>query len=164
MSRLAKIAHGVIGLCGIIIVTGSLFVSTLSQAQAADSLTAEERRTFEEMIHDYIMDHPEVVLQSVEAYRNRQESAGQEHVRATIASLGDSIRNDPMTPVGGNPDGTITVVEFFDYRCGYCKRALSAVNELIDTDPNIRLVFMEFPILGEESVMASRASLAIWNT
>ncbi len=135
-----------------------------AQAQSAEPLNDDEKRQFEEMIHDYLMENPEVMLQSIQAYREKQAQAEQERVNAAIASLGDVLGDDLKTPVGGNPEGSITIVEFFDYQCGYCKRVLSDVTELVSSDQNIRLVFKEFPILGEESILASRASLAIWNT
>jgi len=76
--------------------------------------------------------------------------------------LKDRIVDDPLTPVGGNPKGNVTVVEFFDYRCGYCKRAHPTIKQLLAEDPSIRYLYKEFPILGDESVFASRAAVAAW--
>ncbi len=140
-----------------------------SSISGSDGLTAEDlsdkdQRQLEDLIHDYIMQNPEVILRSIQQYRENEEQAQQDRTRQTLANLSPAIANDPATPIGGNPDGTITVIEFFDYQCGYCKRVLPAIQELVATDDRIRLVFKEFPILGEQSVVAARASLAVWNT
>lgn len=129
-----------------------------------DSITGKQKIQIEQMIHDYLMDHPEVMLRSIQLYQENQTRSERERIRSRIDSPGDTIGRNPSTPVGGNPDGRVTVVEFFDYQCGYCKRTLPAVQELIRTDNTIRLVFKEFPILGDDSVLAARASLAIWNS
>jgi protein-disulfide isomerase len=163
MPEYRNLIRSLISYCALGAVTLGLLLGTALPVRSADSLTDDEKRAFEEMIHDYIMAHPDVILESVKTYREQQEMAEQERASAMLASLSNSIGNDAATPIGGNPDGTITVVEFFDYNCGYCKRALDAVTELVGTDSNIRLVFKEFPILGESSVLASRASLAVWN-
>lgn len=79
---------------------------------------------------------------------------------AVIAARRDEIYNDPEAPVGGNPQGDVTIVEFFDYNCPYCRQVASVLDELVQTDPNIRLVYKEFPILGPNSTFAARAALA----
>lgn len=129
---------------------------TLAQASFTDS----ERRAIERMIHDYVMNNPEVILESVQRMRAREQAADEEKRREILAGLRPDLERDPGSHVGGNPDGDVAVVEFFDYRCAYCKRFFPHLAELLRGDPNVRVVFKEYPILGPNSVTASRAALA----
>ena len=129
-----------------------------SQAQA--SFTDPERRAIERMIRDYIMNNPEVILESVQRKNAREQTANREKQRQVLADLRPGLERDPGSHVGGNPDGDVAVVEFFDYRCTYCKRFLPNLVELLRRDTNVRIVFKEYPILGPDSVRASRAALA----
>jgi len=92
--------------------------------------------------------------------QSREEEAQASQARDAILSSAEQLYNNPMTPVSGNPDGDITVVEFFDYNCGYCKRFVDTMFEVVESDGNIRVVWMEFPILHETSRTASLAALA----
>ena len=102
--------------------------------------------------------HPSEAIQILEERRNQ---AAQQADRDLLVSQLDAIYNDGFSYVGGNPDGDITLVEFLDYRCGFCKRAHPEVQEVLDRDPNVRLIVKEFPILGEQSLMASRFAIAL---
>ena len=102
----------------------------------------------------------EIIVEALETYKRRADEAKQDAVRKTISQRKKSIQNDPDSPVGGNPNGDVTIVEFFDYRCGVCKRVHDTVAELIKSDSNLRRVYKEWPILGPESIFASRAALA----
>jgi protein-disulfide isomerase len=121
------------------------------------------RETIEEIIHDYILKHPEVILESVRALQERQREAENERSRRAISSRRDELLRDPDSPVGGNQLGEVTVVEFFDYRCPHCKTVATTVKQLLKDDPSLRIVYKEFPILGEESLMAAKAALAAQN-
>lgn len=133
-------------------------------AQAADdALSPEQKAAVESVVRDYLRDHPEVIVEAFQAMQARQEAAEDARSRETIATLSDQLYADSGVPVAGNPNGDITVVEFFDYRCGYCKSVAPGVMETVRTDGNVRLVLREFPILGPASVFASRAALATWN-
>ena len=121
-----------------------------------------EKRSFEDLIRDFILNNPEVIIESIQSLQARDKRDAQARSKANLVKFHDELFNDPATPVGGNVKGDVTIVEFFDYRCGYCKRVFSAVQKLLNTDGNIRYVFKEFPILGPESVTASRAALAAW--
>jgi protein-disulfide isomerase len=135
---------------------------TTSGSAVAAEMTSGEKQRFEALVRQYILDHPEVVVESLQAYQARQRAAENQAAQATLAALKDHIENDPAAPVAGNPEGDVTIVEFFDYRCGYCKRVLPSIRELMKTDGNVRYVFKEFPVLGPDSVTASRAALAVW--
>jgi protein-disulfide isomerase len=139
-----------------------LLAATLAPASvaAAEALSAEDEAAVEALIERYIRDHPEVIIDSVRAYSERQQSLAEAGAQANLARLKQVIQYDPVTPVAGNPDGDVTVVEFFDYRCGYCKASLEMVMSLLRDDPNLRVVFKEFPILSPQSVRAAQAALA----
>ena len=136
------------------------WATAVPPARADEALSDAQQAEVEALIERYLHEHPEVILDSVRALRDREETSARERAQTNLIALGDQIRYDPATPVAGNPDGDVTVVEFFDYRCGYCKRSLDTVMALIKSDPNIRMVFKEFPILTPESERASRAALA----
>ncbi len=134
-----------------------------SGAASQASLTTEQTKAIEGLVHQYILDNPEVIIESMQNYQIRQHLAEQEAAANVIATHRDEIKNDPSAPVAGNPDGDVTVVEFFDYRCAYCKRVFPGIQELLKSDGNVRYVFKEFPILGPDSVIASHAALAVWS-
>lgn len=112
------------------------------------------------LVHDYILAHPEVVLQAVENYRNRQQLVAQNHLESLIAANKKFLRDDPLSYVAGNPKGDVTIVEFFDYQCPYCKQMVPVIDRLLKADGHIRLVLKEYPVLGPQSVYASRAAVA----
>jgi len=119
-----------------------------------------------ERVRRVLTDRPELVLQAIQVLQERQASApaqgrsqGAEPGRL-LQSHAATLFNDPLAPVIGNPSGDVTVVEFFDYRCTYCKQAHATVNALLAEDPGVRLVHKHLPILGQDSVVAARAALA----
>jgi protein-disulfide isomerase len=111
-------------------------------------------------IERYIRAHPEVIEQSLQGLLTKREAELKEHHKAALATKQNELLHDPASPVSGNPKGEITLVEFYDYRCGFCKRAASAVTELQKVDPRVRVVYKDFPILGEPSELAAKAALA----
>lgn len=131
-----------------------------ASAMDLQALTDEERALFRAEVRAYLLENPEVIMEAVEKLQNREAEAAAQADLSLVADNADAIFNDGFSWVGGNPDGDITLVEFLDYRCGYCKRAHSEVAQLLETDGNIRLIVKEFPILGEESVLASRFAIA----
>lgn len=118
------------------------------------------QQAVEEVVEQYLRSHPEVIEQTLEALQAKREAEERERVRNLIASRQAELLNDPNSPVSGNLEGDVTVVEFFDYRCGYCKRVAGAVTQLQQVDPKVRVVYKDYPILGEASVLAARAALA----
>jgi protein-disulfide isomerase len=118
------------------------------------------QQAVEQVVEQYIRAHPEVIEQTLQALQVKREAEERERVRKLIATKQAELLNDPNSPVSGKLDGDVTVVEFFDYRCGYCKRVAGAVTQLQQDDPNVRIVYKDYPILGEGSVLAARAALA----
>ena len=129
-------------------------------AHAGEALSDAQKAEIEALIERYLAEHPEAILESVQTFREREEAQARERTQANLVALSDRIKFDPAAPVAGNPDGNVTVVEFFDYKCGYCKRSLEMVMALIRDDPDVRVVFREFPILTPESARAAKAALA----
>lgn len=113
-----------------------------------------------ELIYEAILENPDIIMEAVALIQQRDEAAQASATQSVLTDQRLLIERDPNAPVLGNPDGDVTVVEFFDYNCPYCKRAMPEVQGLLDEDQNVRLVYREWPILGEGSVFASRAALA----
>lgn len=109
---------------------------------------------------DAILENPEIIAEAITLLRQRDEERQRSAMRSKLHELRDELENDPNAPVLGNPNGDVIVVEFFDYNCPYCKQVAPDVLELINQDQNIKLVYREWPILGEDSVFAARAALA----
>ena len=122
-----------------------------------------DRETLNQVIEDYIRAHPEVIIESLRSLEDRQRQAEADHRRQIILARSEELAQNPDDPVFGNPEGDVTIVEFFDYRCGYCRRMMPTIQKMLEEDPNLRWVMKEFPILGPESLYASRAALAAQN-
>lgn len=126
--------------------------------QAAAQDLSEDR--VRELVLETIRENPEIVMEAVAILESRQAEAQAASQAEVLAEERDALERDPNAPVLGNPDGDVTVVEFFDYNCPYCRRAKPEIESLLEADPNVRLVYREWPILGEGSVVAARAALA----
>lgn len=140
-----------------------IFAATLALPAAAmdlTELTDAERAQFRAEVRAYLMDNPEVIMEAVTLLQNREAEAQARADDNLVSDNAAAIFDDGYSWVGGNPDGDITLVEFLDYRCGYCKRAHGEVAKLLETDGNIRLIVKELPILGDQSVLASRFAIA----
>ncbi|WP_339112331.1 DsbA family protein [Thioclava sp. GXIMD2076] len=124
------------------------------------SMTDAERDDFGRAVRSYLMDNPEVLVEAINELEKKQNAQVAEGDQQMIAANEDDLLNDPNSWVGGNPDGDVTIVEFMDYRCGYCKKAYPEVNSLLKSDGNIRFIVKEFPILGDASVKAARFAIA----
>jgi protein-disulfide isomerase len=120
----------------------------------------DQRHQIEGIIKDYLLAHPEVLQDAMNALDKRQQEADAEKARTSIKDNNATLFNSPHQVVLGNPQGTTTMVEFFDYNCGYCKKALPDMLTLLKNDPNIKFVLKEFPVLGEGSVEAARVAVA----
>ena len=148
------------------LLSGAAFAAALTcgalPAQAFDISTMNdaEREAFGAEIRSYILANPELILEAVNLLEQRQAAAEASRDEAIVAANLQEIQNDGYSWVGGNPEGDITLVEFMDYRCGYCRKAAPEVEKLLQADGNIRFVVKEFPILGEASVLASRFAVA----
>ena len=127
---------------------------------AANPLAGMQKQAVEQLVRDYLLAHPEVVVEALQRYEQQQQALESERLKETLAASAAALTADKSDPVIGNPQGDVTLVEFFDYRCPYCKRMTDTLAELIKEDSNLRVVMKEFPILSRESVQAARAALA----
>jgi len=139
--------------------------TALALCLGTTSVMAEDlsRAEMQALVLDTIRANPEIVMEAIEALQAREQQAQAMQARAVLTANKDALERDPNAAVFGNPDGDVTIVEFFDYNCGYCRRAFNDVKALVAADPNVRVVMREWPILGEASVFAARASLASRN-
>ena len=139
----------------------TLFILILSPvSSSAEPSTPADPTSIDNAIERYIRTHPEVIEQSLQALEVKREAEEKARQKAALAIKQNELLNDPGSPVSGNLSGTVTLVEFFDYRCGFCKRTAAAVTQLQKDDPRVRVVYKDFPILGETSELAAKAALA----
>ena len=124
------------------------------------SVTPDQKTEIEKIVHDYLIRHPEVIREAIQALQAKEEQEKDDARTQVVIANKDALFNDPDAPVAGNPLGDVTVVEFFDYHCPYCKVVAGPLQQLLQEDKGIRLVFKEFPILGDDSVLAAHAALA----
>ncbi len=149
--------HAAPALLGLSLMTGPV------QALDLNALSASEKEEFGAQVREYLLENPEVIIEAINVLEQRNAIAEAAADKELVAANADELFNDGYSWVGGNPDGDITLVEFMDYRCGYCRRAVPEVASLLAADGNIRLVVKEFPILGEASVLSSRFAVATKN-
>lgn len=129
--------------------------------QAESTMSEAERSALRAEVRAYLLEHPEVLIEAMDVLQKREEDAGVAQDAEFIAKNSALIFANGNDWVGGNPNGDITVVEFMDYRCGYCRKAYSEVDQLINGDGNIRFVVKEFPILGEASMLSAQFAIAL---
>ncbi|MFZ4534104.1 MAG: thioredoxin domain-containing protein, partial [Alsobacter sp.] len=117
-------------------------------AQALPPMTDAQKAQLGAFVRDYIMQHPEVIQDALVELDRRQKEAEKLATRKALGEVAGSLVKSPRNIVVGNPDGDVTLVEFFDYNCGYCKRSLADLREMIKSDPKLRVVIRDFPVLG----------------
>ena len=147
------------GLAGVLLAM-LLVVSANWVADAADPAQVQSREATEEIIRDYLLKNPEIVEQALRIIEERQRKAEKQESMKALAAHREDLLSDPRSPVGGNPRGSVTVVEFFDFRCPHCKHVAPDVKKLAQEDSDVRIVFKQFPVLGPDSELAARAALA----
>lgn len=125
-----------------------------------ESLSASDRALLQAEIRSYLLENPEVIMEAVAVLEDRQAAQQAQQDVDLVKTNADALFDDPQSWTGGNAEGDVTLVEFMDYRCGYCRRAHPDIAGLLQDDGNIRFIIKEFPILGEESVLASRFAIA----
>jgi len=126
----------------------------------AEEFSGKQKVEIEKVVHDYLISNPEVIRDAIDELGKRQKVAEAATREKAVSEHGDRIINSPNQAVVGNPDGDVTLVEFFDYNCGYCKQSLKSVAKLIEEDPKLRVVLKDFPILGPDSVETAQIATA----
>ena len=125
-----------------------------------DNMTDEEAASFGDAVRSYLLANPELIIEVIQVLEQQRQVEEVQSDRDMVQSYSDDLFDDGFSHVAGNPDGSIDIVEFVDYRCGYCRKAHPEVKEIIEENDQVRLVYKEYPILGEESVIASRFAIA----
>jgi protein-disulfide isomerase len=133
--------------------------ATLSTVQAG-SMTPEQKTEMQELIRSYLLDNPEILREMATKLEAKDKQAEEDMRGKALSKLAPAIFKTETDPSIGNPKGDVTIVEFMDYNCGWCKKSMSEVSTLLKSDDKIRVVFKEFPIFGEHSEYAARAALA----
>ena len=139
----------------LLLASAAFFLLPLSSY--ADGLSEDRVK---ELVLEAIRENPGIVLEAIQMIEEREETVKAFEAKQVLTSNRDALERDPNAPVLGNPDGDVTVVEFFDYNCPYCKRVKPHMEALLAADKNVRVVYREWPMLGEGSVFAARAALA----
>jgi len=143
-----------------LLLTSALALSA-SPAAAQDSgaLTPKQAEAVKKVVRDYLMEHPEVLAESLEALREKMRAQAEADAHKMLEARKDDVYRSADDPVGGNTKGDITIVQFFDYNCGFCKQTFDSLWEAVKADGKVRVVYKEYPILGPDSVFAARVAL-----
>lgn len=155
----------------LILLTGIVWVALPLQAFDLSNMTDAERQQFRDEVRSYLLENPEVLMEAIDILRQREEELAAKEAEAEraadlelVAQYRDELYNDGYSYIGGNPDGDLTIVEFLDYRCTYCRRAHPELAEILKKDGNIRWIVKEYPILGQDSVNSSKVAIATLKT
>jgi len=158
MAKVALIGAtaGLVGLAALALgyQAGRMGVVISPPEETAETASITDRAEIEGIIRNYLINNPEVMIEVQTALNEKQEAAQKEASVKVIGENKEQIFNSSADAVFGNPNGDVTIVEFFDYNCGYCKKALPDMDALLSSDPNLRFVMKEFPILGADSTRA----------
>jgi len=137
-----------------------LLFATPVVAQQAQPFTPEQKAALQQLVRDVLVSNPEILIEAMNALEAKQQAETTKASKAAILANRKAIFEDGISFVAGNPQGDVTIVEFFDYRCGYCKQVQPSLMALLKEDSKVRLVLKEMPVLGPESVIAARAAVA----
>lgn len=144
-------------------VAATALVAFSLPAAAQQAFSTEQRAAIEAIIKDVLLKNPELIQEALVELEKRQQQAQVDAQRQVLVTERAAIFESPKSAVAGNPQGDVTLVEFFDYNCGFCKRSLTDLQELIRLDPKLKVVLKDFPVLGADSVEASRVAVAAKN-
>lgn len=139
---------------------GALAAMAVTPAvNAADDFSSEQKKNIEKVVHDYLVNNPEVLIEASQSLQKKQQENMQVAAKTAIIKNADTLFSGNMTLIG-NPKGNVTLVEFFDYQCSHCKRMAPVISELVKNNNNLRVIYKELPILNEQSELAAKAALA----
>jgi protein-disulfide isomerase len=141
--------------------TACLVLALGASAGHAQGFSSQQRSEIEKIIREYLVQHPEVLQDATAELEKKQAADEAAKNQTAIKDNAEAIFNSPRQVVTGNPQGDVTFVEFFDYNCGYCKRAMGDMFDMIKNDPKLKVVLKEFPVLGPGSVEAARVAVAV---
>ena len=142
-----------------LVAAGLLASVVAAPSMAADTLSSGQKKQVEQIVHDYLLQNPEILVEVSQALQQKQQQSMQEKAKASVTKNADSLFTQKLA-IAGNPNGNVTMVEFFDYQCIHCKKMKPVVSELVKDNKNLRVLYKEFPIFGKNSELASKAALA----
>jgi protein-disulfide isomerase len=134
----------------------------LSSSAMANALSPDQVKQVQQVVHDYLVTNPQVLVEASDALQKQEMVKMEKNAKSAITSNAANIFADPASPVAGNPNGKVTIVEFFDYQCPHCKDMAKIVEDIIESDKQVRVVFKELPIFGASSKYASQVALAAY--
>jgi protein-disulfide isomerase len=152
-----KLSYGLLAACA------SIALSAPQPANAQQSFSADQRTALEAIVKEVLLKNPEIIQEALVELERRQQQAQVDAQKQVLVTERAAIFDAPKNAIAGNPQGDVTLVEFFDYNCGFCKRSLVDLQELIKGDPKLKVVLKDFPVLGADSVEASRVAIAVKN-
>ncbi|MFM9903596.1 MAG: DsbA family protein [Pyrinomonadaceae bacterium] len=129
-------------------------------SKAQTPVSKREKAAIEKIVREYLLKNPALIREAMQALEVQDAKEKQLRSAASMTNLKSEIYSDPTSPVGGNPNGDVTIVVFFDYNCGYCKKTLPELQGIVAKDPSLRVIYKEFPILGPQSQTAAQAAMA----
>jgi protein-disulfide isomerase len=141
-------------------VVAALALASVTASRADDAFSTQQKAGIEKIVHEYLLSNPEVIREAIDELKKREDAAEQASREKVVLEQADKLGHSANQAVVGNPDGDVTLIEFFDYNCGYCKQSLASVAKLIESDPKLRVVLKDFPILGPDSVEAAHIATA----
>ncbi len=144
---------------GVTVLAAAIFSMQVSAVSVPSALTPAQQQQMEKVVHDYLVSHPEVLVEASQILQKKQQKEMQTQAQAAIVTQASDIFKANMT-MAGNIKGDVTLVEFFDYQCGHCKKMKPVISTLIEKNKNLRVIYKEFPIFGKTSEFASQAVLA----
>ncbi|MEM6481722.1 MAG: DsbA family protein [Pseudomonadota bacterium] len=144
-----------------LLIATALCLAMPAGAVDLSDMSDAEREIFRSEIRDYLLENPDVIMEAVQVLEQREAQAQMRADVDLVRQNATKLFDDPTSWVGGNPSGDLTLVEFIDYRCGFCRRAAPEIEELLERDANIKIIVKEFPILGEQSTLASRFAISV---
>lgn len=140
----------------------SIFVSAANADTASANFSPAQTQSIQKIVHDYLVNNPQVLVEVAQALQKQEQSKWQKTADKTVPEIATKLFNDTTSPVVGNPNGDVTMVEFFDYQCPHCKEMSAFVDDLLQKDKNLRVVFKVLPIFGDDSKFDAKAGLAAY--
>lgn len=147
------------GFAALLFVAASLLPLSAG-AQENDALTPAQQQAVKNLVRSTLIENPEIIAEAIDALREREMLSAEAEAKKALVSRKDDIFNNPTSPILGNPNGDVTIVEFFDYRCPYCKSLATVLFDTLASDGKIKLIMKELPVLGPESELGAKAALA----
>lgn len=140
---------------------GTQIIAAPDGAPGATAINTDDKTRIEGIVRDYLLANPEILRDMANSLQAQEQAAQKERAKAALVDLKPKIFSSEFQTVMGNPEGDVTLVEFFDYNCGFCRRSFPELERLIKEDPKLRVVLKELPILSDESIQASRVAIAV---